>query len=151
MNIIRYNVLIFNQFLILNIHIYYKKEFKKNMNSQNSTRHNSECEDESNLIQNNIDEQLNQNNNNNFKIPSNLKKTFYCIIILSILGIILLIFGIEELLRKNDIKTFICLLILSIIVLIPGLYYLYQFYKAYKEEDEEKRNEILNDIPVMEN
>ena len=121
------------------------------MNSKNSTRHNSECEDEANLIHNNNNEELNQNNNNKFKIPPNLKKTLFCVITLSILGIILMIFGIEELIKKNNTKTFICLLIISIIVLIPGLYYSYQFYKACKEKDENKRNEILNDIPIMDN
>ena len=121
------------------------------MDSQNSTRHNSEGDDEANFIRNDNNNELNQNNNNKFKIPPNLKKTFYCVIILSTLGIILIIFGIEELITKNNLKTFICLLILSLIVLTPGLYYLFQFYKAYKEKDEEKRNEILNDIPVMEN
>ena len=120
------------------------------MSSPNSTREKSFNEDNVNLI---------HNNNNNeefiqakqFTIPNNLKKTFRCVIILTILGIILLIFGIEDLIRTEELKTFICLSVLSLLVLIPGLFYLFQFYKACKEKDENKRNEILNDIPIMDN
>ena len=116
-----------------------------------STRENSLNEDEANLIHNNNndDEELIQPNE--FKLSNNLKKTFYCVIILSILGILLLLFGIEELIRREDSKTFICLSILSLIVSIPGFFYLFQFFKAFKEKDENRRNEILNDIPVMDN
>ena len=84
------------------------------MSSPNSTRENSFNEDDVNLI---------HNNNNNeefiqakqFTIPNNLKKTFRCVIILTILGIILLIFGIEELIRIKNFYLFKYIIFISFI------------------------------------
>ena len=39
--------------------------------------------------------------------------------------------------------------VLGAIVIIPGGYYSYQFYKAKKTTDEYKRQDILDNIPEL--
>ncbi len=91
-----------------------------------------------------------QNSNNSIiinNIPSRLKKTFFCSLSLLIIGIILLSIGIEEWIRNKEFYNGMPFIILSIIVLIPGLYYIYQFMRAKLTNDQEERREIYNEIP----
>ena len=84
-----------------------------------------------------------------FKIPSNLKKTFNFIIVLTIVGIILIFCGIIKAVMKHNIFEGFFFLILSILVLIPGGYYSFQFYKAKRAKSETERKEILDRIPKL--
>ena len=84
-----------------------------------------------------------------FKIPSNLKKTFNFIIVLTIVGIILIFCGIIKAVMKHNIFEGFFFWILSILVLIPGGYYSFQFYKAKRAKTETERKEILDRIPKL--
>ena len=84
-----------------------------------------------------------------FKIPSNLKKTFNFIIVLTIVGIILIFCGIIKAVMKHNIFEEFFFWILSILVLIPGGYYSFQFYKAKRAKSETERKEILDRIPKL--
>lgn len=83
------------------------------------------------------------------KIPSNLKKTLYLTIFLLIIGIFLVIIGTIIALHSSNIQDSFSYYILSILCLIPGVYYTIQFLRAKKEQDEEYRREILDDIPIF--
>jgi hypothetical protein len=83
------------------------------------------------------------------RIPRRLKKTFYCSLSLFLLGIILLILGIEEAIRRNKFDAGMTYIIIGVIVSIPGCYYTYQFYKAHRVDDIEDRKEIYGDIPEL--
>jgi hypothetical protein len=37
----------------------------------------------------------------------------------------------------------------GVALFIPGVFYLYQIWRAFKEDDEEERNTILREIPEM--
>lgn len=83
-----------------------------------------------------------------FKIPNNLKKTFCVTIILFVLGAILIGIGFIEEIREDVPGISISMWVLGSIVFIPGGYYAYQFYKAYKANGED-RNDILDQIPEI--
>ena len=111
---------------------------------------------------NNNNNNYNNNNNNNNELiqndkrnkycyPPKLKITFYFVILLTIIGILLLILSIFEIFTNFNLKLFICKIILSIFLLIPGLYYIYLFIKAYYEKDEDNKNDIYNEIPSFDN
>ena len=98
---------------------------------------------------------INPINNNNisfptkFKIPSKLKKTFIVSLILAGLGIILIILGFINAIADATPGGGIMFWILGTIVIIPGGYYSYQFYKAKKATDEYVRQDILDNIPEL--
>ena len=112
---------------------------------------------------NNNDNNYNDYNNNNdnelipndkrkrYCYPPKLKSTFYFVIFLTIIGILVLVFSIYEIFTNFNLKSFICKIILSLFLLIPGLYYIILFIKAYCEKDEEKKNDIYNEIPSIDN
>jgi len=103
-----------------------------------------------NEINNNINNEQTQNiKRNKYCYPPKLKKTFYFVIFLTIIGILLLIFSIIEIFNNFNLTSFLCKIVLSIFVLIPGLYYLYLFIKAYNEKDEDNKNDIYNEIPSI--
>ena len=83
------------------------------------------------------------------QVPRRLKKTFLCALTLFIIGIILLIVGIEESIRRSEIFNGITFGIISILILIPGGYYTYKFCKAKKTHEIDKRREILDSIPEI--
>jgi hypothetical protein len=98
---------------------------------------------------------INPINNNNtsfptkFQIPSKLKKTFIVSLILAGLGIILIILGFINAIADATPGGGIMFWVLGAIVIIPGGYYSYQFYKAKKTTDEYKRQDILDNIPEL--
>ena len=121
-----------------------------------------------NLLINYNDNNNNNNNNNDYNnnndnelipndkrkkycYPPKLKNTFYFVIFLTIIGILVLIISIYEIFTNFNLKSFICKIILSLFLLIPGLYYIILFIKAYCEKDEEKKNDIYNEIPSIDN
>jgi len=104
-----------------------------------------------NEIDNNINnEQIQNYKRKKYCYPPKLKKTFFFVIFLTIIGVLLLIYSIIEIFINFNLKSIICKIILSIFVLIPGLYYTYLFIKAYYEKDEDNKNDIYNEIPSFE-
>jgi hypothetical protein len=84
-----------------------------------------------------------------FKVPLSLKKTFFCSMGLFMIGITLIILGCIEEVREADPGKGITFWVLGSIVLIPGGYYTYQFYKAKKARTYDERQEILDEIPEL--
>ena len=85
----------------------------------------------------------------NFEVPFNLKKTFWCSFTLLILGAALIIMGFFEEVYGKIPGEGISFWVLGSILLIPGGYYSYQFYRAMKANDEEERDDILDEIPQI--
>jgi len=84
-----------------------------------------------------------------FKVPPSLKKTFLCSMGLFMVGITLIILGCIEEVAEADPGKGITFWVLGSIVLIPGGYYTYQFYKAKKARTYDERQEILDEIPEL--
>ncbi|MCQ2816554.1 MAG: transmembrane domain-containing protein [archaeon] len=83
------------------------------------------------------------------KVPPRLFKTFIVTTILALLGIVLIILGcIEEIAEKTPGRG-IMFWVLGGIVIIPGGYYSYQFYKAKTAKNEFQRDDIFEDIPEL--
>ena len=117
-----------------------------------STTDNSFDNDHINLIEPNNQQQEDQNvqsPHKNTLVPESHKKTFYCVVSLLILGIILLVIGIEEYFRTDESKTPLCFMILGSIVLIPGGYFTYKFIQIYCTRDSDIREELIDDIPIL--
>lgn len=66
---------------------------------------------------------------------------------LFIVGMILLIAGIEEYVRTKELKVSLCFIILGVIVLIPGGFYTYKFIRICFISDIDKREEMIDEIP----
>jgi len=84
-----------------------------------------------------------------FKVPLSLKKTFLCSMFLFAVGITLIILGSIQQIAAADPGKGITFWVLGSIVLIPGGYYTYQFYKARKARTYDERQEILDEIPEL--
>ena len=83
-----------------------------------------------------------------FKIPENLKKTFIVTCCLFALGGLLIGLGFINKIRDDVPGISISMWTLGAIVFIPGSYYAYQFYKAYKASGDD-REDILAQIPEI--
>jgi len=88
-------------------------------------------------------------NENKFVIPPTLKKTFFVSITLLLVGIILIILGFIQSIATATPGGGILFWILGGIVLIPGGFYSFLFYKAKRTTDEYERDEILSQIPEL--
>ena len=84
-----------------------------------------------------------------FKIPKELKKTFIIVLILAILGITLIICGFIKAISDATPGGGIMFWVLGTVVIIPGGFYSYQFYKAKKAKEEYRRQDILDNIPQL--
>ena len=84
-----------------------------------------------------------------FNLPSNLKRTFKFTIVLTIIGIILIFCGILKAILNHNVFEGLMFWVLALLVLIPGGFYSFQFYKAKKAKTEIERNEILDKIPKL--
>jgi hypothetical protein len=84
-----------------------------------------------------------------FQVPPHLKKTFICTMILAGLGLVLFILGFIQDVAAADPGKGITFWTLGGIVMIPGGYYAYQFYRAKKATNEDDRDNILNEIPEL--
>ena len=69
--------------------------------------------------------------------------------VLAGLGLVLFICGFIEKVAMADPGKGLTFWILGLVVMIPGGYYAYQFWKARRCEDEDKRDDILNAIPEL--
>lgn len=90
-----------------------------------------------------------KNNKNKFKVPKELKKTFIVVLILAILGVTLIICGFIKAVSDATPGGGIMFWVLGSVVMIPGGFYSYQFYKARKAKEEYKRQDILDNIPQL--
>ena len=81
-------------------------------------------------------------------LPDNLKRTCRFTSVLFILGVILLLVGLADSLI-TEFSNGIPFIVLGMILIIPGGFYSYKFYSAYKEIDDDTRDEILSEIPEI--
>ena len=136
-----------------------KKENELIDNDDINIEENPKVKNEKEGLKNNNNTIINnmniQNNDNNiifptkFKIPLRLKKTFIVSLILAGLGVVLIILGFINAIADATPGGGIMFWVLVAIVIIPGGYYSYQFYKAKKTTDEYKRQDILDNIPEL--
>ena len=84
-----------------------------------------------------------------FRIPRELKKTFIIVMILATLGVALIICGFIKAISDATPGGGIMFWVLGTVVLIPGGFYSYQFYKAKKAKEEYRRQDILDNIPQL--
>jgi hypothetical protein len=84
-----------------------------------------------------------------FEVPVNLKKTFIFSMILLVVGLTLIGIGFIEDVRTADPGKGITFWVLGGIILIPGGYYSYQFYRAKKAQNMDERDEIFDQIPEL--
>lgn len=87
--------------------------------------------------------------NKKFEIPKALKKSFYCSLSLLVLGIILIILGLIKIINSESFTEGLPFGILSFVLLIPGIFYTYQFLKAKYTKDVDLRLEIFSEIPEL--
>ena len=125
-------------------------------NSKNGDNNILSINETKDKLQNDVDnlkivkiENSNNISNNEFTIPPELKKTYRMTIILTITGIILILCGIIKAVIMKRISGGIMFWILSILVLIPGGFYSYQFYRAKTTNKEYERQEIFDSIPRL--
>ena len=114
-----------------------------NSNENNSYDFNNNSND-INVITNN-----NFKNENTFMIPPTLKKTFFVSITLLLVGIVLIILGFIQSIATATPGGGIMFWVLGGIVLIPGGFYSFLFYKAKRTTDEYERDEIFGQIPEL--
>jgi hypothetical protein len=88
-------------------------------------------------------------NENKFMIPPTLKKTFFVSITLLLVGIVLIILGFIQSIATATPGGGIMFWVLGGIVLIPGGFYSFLFYKAKRTTDEYERDEIFGQIPEL--
>ena len=100
-------------------------------------------------VHENLETGSNNNNKEKFKIPKELKKTFIIVLILAILGITLIICGFIKAISDATPGGGIMFWVLGSVVIIPGGFYSYQFYKAKKAKQEYRRQDILDNIPQL--
>jgi len=96
-----------------------------------------------------IHENIETDRKNKFKIPKQLKKTFIIVLILAILGITLIICGFIKAISDATPGGGIMFWVLGTVVMIPGGFYSYQFYRAKKAKEEYRRQDILDNIPQL--
>ena len=84
-----------------------------------------------------------------FRLPPELKKTYILTLALAILGIILIICGFIKAISDRTPGGGIMFWVLGSIVIIPGGFYLYQFYKAKHAKLNNERKLILDNIPQL--
>ena len=82
-------------------------------------------------------------------IPPTLKKTFFVSITLLLVGIVLIILGFIQSIATATPGGGIMFWVLGTVVIIPGGFYSYQFYKAKKAKEEYRRQDILDNIPQL--
>ena len=76
-------------------------------------------------------------------------KPLACAICLLLSGIVLIIIGFVEEVVDIDPTRGIAFWVLGALTFIPGSYFSYQFYKAYRAKTPRARSQILRNIPDM--
>ena len=114
-----------------------------------TTNENNFDDFNNNSMNNNITNHNNFKNENKFIIPPTLKKTFFVSITLLLVGIVLIILGFIQSISTATPGGGIMFWVLGGIVLIPGGFYSFLFYKAKRTNDEYERDEIFSQIPEL--
>lgn len=83
------------------------------------------------------------------KVPPRLFKTFIITLILALVGIVLIILGCIQSIAEHTPGKGIMFWVLGGVVIIPGGFYSYQFYKAKKAKDDYQREDIFDNIPEL--
>ena len=102
-----------------------------------------------------IDKSINQKRifkkkpNEKFKVPPELKKTFIITSILAILGVVLIVCGCIKAISDHTPGGGIMFWVLGSIVIIPGGFYSFQFYRAKTAKQKYRRKFILDNIPRL--
>ena len=84
-----------------------------------------------------------------FKVPPSLWRTFVCSLVLFVLGCTLIGIGFIDRVAEADQGKGITFWTIGSIVLIPGGYYTYQFWRARRSLSEDEREDIFNEIPEL--
>jgi hypothetical protein len=84
-----------------------------------------------------------------FRVPAALWRTFLCSLTLFVLGCTLIGIGFIGSVAAADPGKGITFWTIGSIVLIPGGYYSYQFWRAKRSTSEDEREEIYNEIPEL--
>jgi hypothetical protein len=102
-------------------------------------------------VSNPVDRTDNDINTNppKFKVPPALWRTFVCSLSLFVLGSVLIGIGFIDSVADADPGKGVTFWTIGSIVLIPGGYYSYQFWRAKRSRDEDERAEIYNEIPEL--
>ena len=119
---------------------------KVNMDISNNANHNRlsyEIKSEES-----IDKDLRMSDEK-FEVPPHLKKTFICSLILFVIGATLIGIGFIQDVAAADPGKGITFWTLGGIVMIPGGYYSYQFFKAKRTKNFSDREDILSEIPEL--
>jgi len=66
-----------------------------------------------------------------------------------VLGVILFIIGVLKVAYLESLNEGIPFFVIGMIVLVPGVFYTYQFFKARFIADVDERHEIFSDIPQL--
>ena len=121
---------------------------ENNNNGEKRNRNRNKFKNEIEKLNNNKSNDSNDLNDE-FTIPPELHKTFIMTSILTIVGIILILVGILQSVITGRVLGGIMFWILSILVLIPGGFYSFQFYRAKNAQKYYERQEILDSIPKL--
>jgi hypothetical protein len=84
-----------------------------------------------------------------FKVPPALWRTFICSLSLFAIGATLIGIGFIDSVAAADPGKGITFWTIGSIVLIPGGYYSYKFFKAKRAKTEDERQEIYDQIPEL--
>ena len=137
------------------------KKDKRNQNTITSSNNVSSIElsfpshhlnqDDSQEIAQTKDYSIDKDNSNKelHTIPPTLKKTMIFSILLLMIGILLILVGMAISLVTGSIRKGLSFFVLGCIVIIPGGFYSYQFYRLKKTEDEYERDDIIDQIPEL--
>ncbi|CAG9314062.1 unnamed protein product [Blepharisma stoltei] len=93
---------------------------------------------------------INLDVNPNYQFPEMPKKPLLCACALLLSGIVLFVLGIvEEFTNFEEPSRGIAFWVLGSLTIIPGGYFSFQYYKAYKAKTPIDRMNILRSIPDM--
>mmetsp|Transcript_8698 Transcript_8698/g.12932 ORF Transcript_8698/g.12932 Transcript_8698/m.12932 type:complete len:117 (+) Transcript_8698:215-565(+) len=81
--------------------------------------------------------------------PSFPKKTLYASLGLFLVGTLLIVFGFVDEIVDTDPTRGIAMWVLGVVTFLPGFYYSFLFYKAYRAKDASERMRILREIPEL--
>jgi deoxycytidine triphosphate deaminase len=121
----------------------------------------TDIEENKEVVEKNIKESLDKSNKADktendlitpppkFKVPATLWKTFVCSLALFIVGSTLIGIGFIHSVAAADPGKGITFWTIGSIVLIPGAFYTYKFWRAKRSKSEDARQEIYDQIPEL--
>lgn len=113
-----------------------------------SNRHENQWEIINNSISNSNYNSSDLDSNTSI-IPSKTKKVFIMTIGLLFFGLVLIFFGLISYIFNPETSQYISCFILGTLLLIPGVYYIYQFYIIKKTKNKYEKERIINSLPKI--